>query len=170
MKSLQRHTLFVLILLCCVAGCTKTTYKNETFGCGIPVDGVDYSANGMARMTNDGKVGLAAILVFKTFSTMSVTIAMESPRGDVDPGRIRIMECERGEFVELNDPKCFTVYFVKEHEIVFSKTFAELGIDASKPWPGDFTETKLRPIFETMIRENLPKDKIQLSGDTAPGS
>lgn len=164
MKPLQIHALLVLALLCCIAGCTKTTYENTTFGCGVPVDGIDYSANGMARIAEDGTICRSAILVFESLETVHASIGIET-KAETDPGKILIHSGDQKGSLDLKDPKCFTVYFVKDRQILFSKTYAELGIDATKSFPGDFSETKLRPILEKLIREaelpRPPKDEIK---------
>ena len=47
------------------------------------------------------------------------------------------------------------VYFIDDGKIVFQKSHAELGIDISDPKRG-IEDRKLRPILETLIRENMP--------------
>ncbi len=100
------------------------------------------------------------MLVFKSLEPMHGSIGIES-RDETDPGKILVHTGKGNKPIQLNDPKCHTVYFLKDRRILFSKTYAELGIDTSKPFPGDFIETNLQPILEKMIRENVTNGEIK---------
>jgi len=145
-------------LLVCAIGCSplknlesveKTVYETRSFGYGITVDGIDYSATGMARVDSDGKIFLSAIMVYPSFR-LNGHIAI-SHIGGVE----EILIHDGSGFVEFNDPGCFTVYFMENRRVVFSKTYAELGIDVDKPFPGEFVTEKIHPILEKLIRENV---------------
>ena len=64
---------------------------------------------------------------------------------------------------KLITPKTNTLYFIQDEEVVLEKNYQELGIDASRlNAESEVVADYLRPILETLIRENVPKQEVEM--------
>jgi hypothetical protein len=71
--------------------------------------------------------------------------------------------------IKIADANLCSVYFIDDKQIVFHKSNEELGIDISDPRRGfNALHLRLRPILETLIRENVKPQESELNEEEHP--
>ena len=161
--------LFLLLpFLICAVGCAKQPQPFERkeqaiqFGRSfrLEVDGVNYWAHLQAKMVYEPtRIDSTALLVYPTSDWLLLNWFYLTPSF---PITLTINE-EPPVAIEVD-----TLYFVQDGKVVFEKKYQELGIDASRlnvDWNDgfkDFYPEYLRPILETLIRENVQPQEPEM--------
>ena len=147
--------LLAIALLVGVSGCGKEyPGKSAEESWNIEVDGIQYIVG--RRIWTDRKehvVLLSFVYVFRPFEPRVMTFhsRIEKSFLPMRPNGRQIA------------PKTDTFYFIQDGDVVFEKGYQELGIDASRlNADSEVIADYLRPILETLIRENVPKQEVEI--------
>ena len=140
-----------------LAGCG--TPRSEHLECGVAgfnnypvVEGVDYQANSIYGWNTKNDRLIYSLTIVSPRSQQYYPVVGRKDGVFDEEGTILSPDVTYRRIVA---PFHF-VYFIDNGEIVFRKSYKELGFEISPPKNPEDARRKLQPILETLIRENMP--------------
>ena len=154
-----RLALLITALLLCTIGCTKQPPPHG-FAFDIRTDGQRYGVSGATQGNPNKTIRGSAIVIYPhdgspvqpTFARVGTLFTPKT--------KSKVVVKVHDEVIEENEPGYFRVFICNEEEVVSSKSYDELGIDANK-LVGPLAISIIKPTLETMIREHVKPNNVK---------